>query len=310
MRTAFQAWPSASDEVDVSGSLEEARNKCVEDYRCEVVCYHRKTGKTQLYQHFEEALKELGGSRKAWKEVLQKAPAWYDNDWSCLQVSPSCRRRAAKVARKQEEEGLKETLKSLDELRFLQQSLHGSPPPAFQTQGSLTHDAANFLGLLGFPMGKQASELREKCTDIASQVIRAREVSELGRCSGRIWVHRPIKNSEGRWQECCEDKGGLRCKDRFVIPADSCKDCQGVCLRKSHEPGDVLQAPQAPQAEDQEGDCLQLGSPGSWSGSGGQVVELMSAVAPLSPTSQAVLESCLSGGLATPLSRRRRRGFL
>ena len=33
--------------------LEEAKDRCIEDYRCEVVCYHSKTGRTQYYQNFE-----------------------------------------------------------------------------------------------------------------------------------------------------------------------------------------------------------------------------------------------------------------
>ena len=293
------------DQADYAGSLEEARGKCVEDYRCEVVCYHQKTGRTQLYQHIEEALTELGHSRKAWAQLIEKAPAWYDKDWSCLQVLPSCRRRAAESARKREEEGLKDTLDGLGELHLLQQSLRRSPPPAFQTQGALSHDAANFLGLLKFPMGKSAHDYREKCTDIAEKVARAREVSELLGCSDRIWVHRPIKDSQGRWQECCKDQDGLKCKDRFVIPADACKDCQGVCLDKGQE----INAQSGDSKEGQEpGFCLQLGSPGSWGGSGGQVVELLSASAPLLPSLQVTLTSL--GGRSTALSRRRRKVFL
>ena len=306
MRTAFQYHdgPHAPEEADYSGSLDEARNKCVEDFRCEVVCYHQKTGKTQLYQNFNSALKGLGGSgsRTAWKEVLQKAPAWYDKDWTCLQASPSCRRKAAKTAGKKEEAGLKDTLEGLGELRLLQQSLHQPSPPAFQTQGALSHDAANFLGLLKFPMGKQAQELREKCTDIASEVARAREVPELGPfCQGKVWVHRPIKDSMGHWQECCQDHEGFKCKDRFVIPVDHCSNCQGVCLEKGQEPGPVQ------PAGDDEGECLELGAPGSWSSRSGEVVELMSARAP-SPPAQLLLE-CLGRPAVRP-SRRRRRVFL
>ena len=32
--------------------LQEAKDKCIGDHRCEVVCYHSKTGKAQYYQNF------------------------------------------------------------------------------------------------------------------------------------------------------------------------------------------------------------------------------------------------------------------
>ncbi|CAJ1342167.1 unnamed protein product [Effrenium voratum] len=210
-----------------------------------------------------KALKEVEKGKKGWKEVLQKAPSWQEDGWVCLKVSPECRRRAAERAQKKEVEGLKETTDALTEFGLLQKSLHRRPPMPFQPQGALSHDASKFLGELNFPMGKQAKQFREECTDIAAQVINADEVEDVGFCSGRIWVHRPIIDSQDRWQECCKSSKGLKCTDRFVIPADSCKDCQGVCLDKGGK----------------KGYCLRMGEPGSWKGSGGKVVELMSAQA-------------------------------
>ncbi|CAK9051686.1 PPM-type phosphatase domain-containing protein [Durusdinium trenchii] len=269
--------------ADWVGSLQEAKDKCIGDHRCEVVCYHSKTGKAQYYQNFRKALGEVESGKKGWKEILQKAPPWQEDGWTCLQASPKCRRQAAEIAQKKREAGLKETMDALNELSLLKQSLHRLPPSPFQPQGSFSHDSADFLGKLKFPTGEEAQELRQECTNIASKVINAEEVSDLGSCSERIWVHRPIKASQGRWQECCASENGLKCMDRFVIPANSCESCQGVCL----------------DIGGKEGYCLELGSPGSWEGSGGKVVELMFASVG-DPTVQLVL--------GAPLLRRGRCG--
>ena len=105
--------------------LEEAKDRCIGDYRCEVVCYHSKTGRAQYYQNFEslgsqvemnvnvrlkmalaedllgfsldsprtslcfrlrKALREVEPGRKGWNELLQKAPPWEQNGWMCLQA--------------------------------------------------------------------------------------------------------------------------------------------------------------------------------------------------------------------------------
>jgi len=285
-------WGSASLQEDRAsadwiGSLEEAKDRCIGDYRCEVVCYHSKTGRAQYYQNFEKALREVEPGRKGWNELLQKAPPWEQNGWMCLQASPQCRRNAVEVAQKKQIEGQKETTDTLTEFSLLQRSLHRRPPLPFQPQGSFSHDSADFLGKLKFPMGEKAEELRQGCTDIASKVINATEVEDLDGCSDRIWVHRPMKASQDRWQECCASEHGLKCKDRFTIPAGSCDDCQGVCLDTGAE----------------KGYCLQLGSPGSWEGSGGKVVELMSASL-WDPMAQLVLDFSL------PQSRKRLSSFI
>ena len=239
------------------GSLEEAKLKCVEDHRCELVCYHSKTGRVQLYQNIERALKEVEGGRKGWKEILQKAPYWQEDGWVCLKASPECRRRAFEIAQRKKFEGQKETRESLNELQLLQKSLYRVPPTPFQPQGSLSHDSADFLGKMGFPMGPKASELRSQCTDLASQLANARFVDDLS-CSDPLWVKRSRLASQDRWQECCPTDHGLDCAERVVLPASSCDNCQGVCLDRG------------------ESYCLDLGAPGSWQGSGGRVVELMS----------------------------------
>ena len=103
-----------------SQGLEEAKDRCIGDYRCEVVCYHSKTGRAQYYQNFEslgsqvarlkmalaedllrfsldspgasvcfrlrKALREVEPGRKGWNELLQKAPPWEQNGWMCLQA--------------------------------------------------------------------------------------------------------------------------------------------------------------------------------------------------------------------------------
>lgn len=282
-----EEWNSVGDErrsADWIGSLEEAKDRCIEDNRCEVACYHSKTGRTQYYQNFEKALKEVERGRKGWNRILQKAPPWEQNGWMCLQVSPQCRRRAVELAQKKQVEGRRETTDTLTEFNLLRKSLHRPPPVPFQPQGSFSHDSADFLGKLKFPMGEKAEELRQGCTDIASKVLGATEVQELDEldgCSDRIWVHRPIKASQDRWQECCSGEHGMKCKDRFAIPAANCDDCQGVCLDTGAE----------------KGYCLELGSPGSWQGSGGKVIELMSASL-WDPAAQLLLEPFLPPRIA------------
>ena len=96
-----------------------------------------------------------------------------------------------------------------------------------------------------------------------AQVLGATEVQELDEldgCSDRIWVHRPIKasqdwhccftlygtcrsafllwwlaniGSQDRWQECCSGEHGMKCKDRFAIPAANCDDCALFAVRRA-----------------------------------------------------------------------------
>eukprot|EP00931_Biecheleriopsis_adriatica_P036321 TRINITY_DN20923_c0_g3_i1.p1 TRINITY_DN20923_c0_g3~~TRINITY_DN20923_c0_g3_i1.p1 ORF type:complete len:318 (+),score=54.98 TRINITY_DN20923_c0_g3_i1:85-1038(+) len=267
-----------------SGSVEEARDKCAMEPLCEVVCYHKKTGKTQFYSHFEKALKEVERGAKGWNEVLQKGPSHYEKDWACFRTTPTCRKEATKAAEATEKEGKERVETELEKLAWLQRGLSRPPPPPFQAQGSLSGDSATFLGEMGFPSGEKAAELWSTCSSIASQVARAEGIHKAPSvCPNKLFVHRTANEDGDLWQQCCEvpaepdpqhpDEPSpkpprLTCTNAWAGLCDGkCSHSDGVCLGLPGSYGDT---------------CIGWGAAGEFdNGEGARVVELKSASLPV-----------------------------